>query len=254
MTIRQPKNSTSHFGLPHPFLPQTGERASLMVEGDYPYCAMMQVVEADTHCNYVVCRGWDPSNREFFAYEEGDPEQPGVPVAKPYWNRQKGVYRIGQMFPAFLPLPAGMKDGDVTVPRIGQNPGKAEPEGDECKGHPDGLDEEIVHLTDDGGIYINWMLLDGGGKQRVRYCTAENHPGLGVVFTAYAPGVWNPDSHDWDFTCDADHTHKIIDRDYGVPAPDAGAQGYADWEASTAHGKILVVVTMDCDTRGLCCS
>ncbi len=253
MTVRKRKQPTPHFKTPPPYQPMTGERHPLLVEGRDPYCAMMQVVETDTHCNYVVCRGWDPRNRRFFDYEEGNSEKPGIPVAKPYWNRMKGVYRIGQVFPAVLPLTAGMKDGDLTVPRIGQNPGKAEADGDECKGHPEDLDEEIVLLKDDSGIFIAWMLIDGG-NERVRFCTKDNHPGLGIVFEAYAPGVWNPDTHEWDFTCDADHTHKIIDQDYGVPQPDAGAQGYADWEASTTYGRILVVATMDCDTRGACCS
>lgn len=251
MTKRKSRQPTPHFKLPPPYQPRTGERAKLLVEGDYPYVAMMQVVEADTHCNYVVCRGWDPRDRKYFT------ETPGIPVAKPYWNRMKGVYRIGQVFPAVLPLPAGFKDGDVTVPRIGQNPGEALPDGGECKGHPDDLDEEVTLLTDDGGAFINWMLIDGG-KERVRFCTKDAHPGANgetaLVFEAYAPGVWNPATHKWVFTCDPDHTHKIVDRDYGVPEPGAGAQGYADWEASDEFGKILVVVTMDCDTRGACCS
>jgi len=91
-------------------------------------------------------------------------------------------------------------------------------------------------------------------KELVRFCTKDAHPGMGIVFEAYAPGVWNATTLEWDFTCDADHTHKIIDQDYGVPTPPAGAQGYAHWKPSDEHDRILVVITMDCDSRGLCCA
>lgn len=253
MTIRKRHQPTPGFRLPPPYKPTTGERAKLLVPGISPYCAMMQIAAEDTHCDYVICRGYDPRNRKYYDYDSDDEDKPGIAVAKPFWSREKGIYRIGEVYPAILPLSSGAEQGGIIVPFIGQNPGKAEPDGAECKGHPDTLEEEIVLLADDEGIYINWMLLDGG-KKRVRFCTKDNHPGMGIVFEAYAPGVWNPDSHEWDFTCDADHTHKIVDQDYGVPEPDAGAQGYADWEVSTVHGKILVVVTMDCESRHLCCA
>lgn len=111
-----------------------------------------------------------------------------------------------------------------------------------------------------GDSFVNTALTLHGTRHAmptvglVKFCTKDNHPGMGVVFEAYAPGVWNSATHDYDFTCDADHTVKIIDRDYGVPEPNAGAQGYARWEASDDHGQILVVVTMDCDSRGICCT
>lgn len=91
-------------------------------------------------------------------------------------------------------------------------------------------------------------------KELIRYCTVDDHPGFGLVFEAYQPGVWNPTTLEWDFICDADHTVEIIDQDYGVPTPAAGAQGYAHWQASDLYGRILVVVTMDCESRGPCCS
>ncbi len=252
MTIRKRKNPTGGFGMLPPYQPITGEREQLITPGEDPYCAMMQVVEKDTHCNYVVCRGYDPRTRRYWDYASGNSAKPGVAVAKPFWNRMKGVYRIGQVFPAFLPLPAGGEESGIIVPQIGQNPGYVAPDGTECKGHPDLLTEEIELLTDDDGNYINWMLIDGG-KVDVRFCTKDAHPGdTTTVFEAYGPGAWNSATRAWDFTCDADHTHKIIDKDYGVPAPGAGAQGYATWEADDVYGKILLVKTFDCETRGTC--
>jgi len=250
MVIRKRHQPTPHFKLPAPFQPMTSERAQLLVPGIFPYCAMMQIAAEDTHCNYVVCRGYDPRDKRYYDYDEEDQDgQPGIAVAKPYWNRFTGVYQIGEVYPAFLSLSAGAKDGDKTVPFIGQNPGRVK--GDECQGHPPSLDEEIVHLLDEDEKYINWMLADGGAGL-IPYCTRDSHPGEGIVFRAYAPGVWDPSDHDWVFTCDDDHTYKIIDRDYGVPEPGAGARGFAVWQRSDDFEQILLVVTMDCDTRGTC--
>jgi len=249
MTFRKRHQPTPALRLPPPYQPITGERERLLVPGIFPYCAMMQIAAEDTHCDYVICRGYDPRDRRFYNYDGAG--QPGIPVGKPYGNRFTGIYRIGEVYPAFLALSAGAEDDGKIVPFIGQNPGRAE--GADCRGHPADLTEEIVHLLDENGIYVSWMLLDSGTRD-VRFCTKDAHPGLGIVFEAYAPGVWNPATLEWDFTCDTDHTHKIIDQDAGVPEPPAGAQGYAEWQPSDEHGRILVVKTMDCDSRGLCCA
>jgi len=45
---------------------------------------MMQVAAEDTHENYVICRGWDIRFNRFFDYADGDEDNPGIPVAKPY--------------------------------------------------------------------------------------------------------------------------------------------------------------------------
>ena len=209
MTDRKKHQPTPAFRLPPPFQPMTGERAKLLVPGIFPYCTMMQIAAEDTHCNYVVCRGYDPRLRRYYDYDGG--EQPGIAVAKPYWNRFTGVYRIGEVYPAFLPLSAGAERDGKIVPFIGQNPGRLE--GDECRGQPTSLDEEIVHLEDENGVNISWMLLDGG-RSDFKFCLKVNHPGFGIVFEAYAPGVWNSATHDYDFTCDDDHEYKII------PLPD----------------------------------
>lgn len=156
MTTRKRRNPTPHFRQPPPYEPMTGEVEQLLVEGRYPYCALMQVVEEDTHCNYVVCRGWDPRSRVYLT------ETPGFPVAKPYSRRMKGLYRIGEVYPALLPLPAGFKDGSLTVPRIGQNAGRTEGTITDCRSHPLDLDQEVVLLVDDDGTFVSWMFLDQG--------------------------------------------------------------------------------------------
>jgi len=147
MTIRKRRQPTPHFKLPPPYQPITGERASLMAKGDYPYCAMMQVAAEDTHADYVICRGFDPRIRKFFNYEEGNDDKPGIPVAKPYGSRGAAQYEIGQVFPAVIPLT-----------RLGQNSGVAA----DTTGHPADLDEEVEILkTDDDSKVINWLLLEG---------------------------------------------------------------------------------------------
>lgn len=122
----------------------------MVAPGDYPYCAMMQVAAEDTFNNYVICRGWDPRVKKFFDYSdgvEGVPDAPGVPVAKPYGCRTAGTYKVGQVFPAVLPLT-----------KQGQNPGVAAT----SEGHPEDLDEnvEILYTEDATPRVISWILLD----------------------------------------------------------------------------------------------
>jgi len=143
--------------MPPPYQPITGERETLRAEGVFPYCAMMQVASEDTHNNYVVCRGFDTRTKRYTDYDEDDLEtKPGISVAKPYGKRGQGVYHLGEIAPAFLPLS-----------RIGQNPGVFPSTA--CFGQPpnlsrfaDNLTNEVTRLTDDNGKYINWMLIDTG--------------------------------------------------------------------------------------------
>ena len=95
MTIRKRRQPTPHFKMPPPFEPLTGERAQLLAQGVFPYCAMMQVAAEDEHDNYVICRGFDTRIRKFIDYEEGNSDKPGIPVAKPYGRRSAGGYEIG---------------------------------------------------------------------------------------------------------------------------------------------------------------
>jgi len=80
------------------------------------------------------------------------------------------------------------------------------------------------------------------------FCLAENHPGRGVVFEVYL-GTWDPDEHDYCFGGDP---VKAIDWRYEVPYPDAGARGQGYFKTSTAHGRILIPIDMDCESPGAC--
>ena len=111
----------------------------------------MQVAAEDEFADYVICRGYDPRIKKYFDYVEGDADKVGIPVAKPWSNRSTGVYTVGHVFPAVLPLT-----------RLGQNPGVAAT----SEGQPADLDEEVEILTTTAGEpydeerVINWLLLD----------------------------------------------------------------------------------------------
>jgi len=154
VTIRQRKNPTPAFNLPPPYNPVTGQYADLVAEGKFPYCAMMQIAEDDDEDDYVICRGFDTRIGKFYD---------SIAVAKPYGNRQAGVYTVGQMFPAVLPFT-----------KIGQTPGVAAT----TEGHPADLDEVVGILYTTSGVVINWLLLDGGGTAVAHY----------ELYDAHAPG------------------------------------------------------------------
>ena len=123
-----------------PFNPIAGDYARIGTKGVVTRIAMMQVIEADTHDNYVVCRGFDPERGKFLNE---------VNVAKPYGLRgSNGVYVVGQVFSAAKPLT-----------RLGETPGK----GETTTGHPADLDEVIEILTDDAGNPVAWLDIGGGG-------------------------------------------------------------------------------------------
>lgn len=140
-----------------------GTHADLKAAGEHPYCAMMQVAEADKYEDYVICRGFDPRMRKFIDYEDGNPNKPGISVAKPFSHRIECYYQIGHVFPAFLttqgpadyvpPSPSGVNW------RVGQNPGTAT---SACVGQPKSLSGTITELLDHNNKYINWMLIDSG--------------------------------------------------------------------------------------------
>lgn len=161
--FRKRKTPSPHFRLPPPYQPITGEQASLIVQGVFPYVAMMQVAAEDTHDNYVLCRGFDVRMRKFIDYESGNADKPGIPVAKPYGCRRAANctpnlrrYEIGEIHPAILPLQTG-NPSPATVPwRVGQNPGWATG----GQGQPESLNELVDFLWDDNGVLINWMFLD----------------------------------------------------------------------------------------------
>ena len=225
----------------------TGERHKLLVEGVYPYCAMMQVAAEDTHCNYVVCRGYDTRDRRYYDYAEGDAAQPGIAVAKPYWSRFVGVYRIGQGYPAVLPLSSGAEDDGKIVPRIGQNPGRVE--GNECRGNPLTLEEEIVLLADENGVYISWMLLDGGPGKVYFELRAELVQWSGDIVDA-ARKTWDPtaDGGKGGYTVpDCADTIKV--GDLNEIGHNAGVEGYGSGIMHERENEPYWVCVID----DLCC-
>lgn len=160
--FRKRRRPTPGFGVPPPFQPVTGEYAPLKAEGVHPYCAMMQIAAEDQYQNYVICRGFDTRIRKFVDYEAGNANKPGISVAKPFRNRVKCYYQVGQVFPAVLPV-QGTNNYTPPSPvavnwRVGQNPGKSSTS---C-GQPHLLTDSITELTDHNSKYVNWMLLDSG--------------------------------------------------------------------------------------------
>jgi hypothetical protein len=85
-------------------------------------------------------------------------------------------------------------------------------------------------------------------------CLNENHPGRGVLFDVHI-GVRNKSDNGWDYY--QTPLFKCIDWRFGVPFPNAGATGLAEWRWSNSvvyPNKILEVVSLDCDTIGPCFS
>ena len=198
MTFRKRRRPTPGFGIPPPFSPATGTHATLRVEGVYPYCAMMQVAAADTYADYVICRGFDPRIRRFIDYAAGDPNKPGISVAKPFGNRVTSRYQVGEIYPAFLPTQGPTAEGGIAedyVPpspttvdwRVGQNPGKASTA--HPGGHPTALVDAVTELTDHNSVQVPWMLIDNGGGETKWGIAKENWTDNGascdhvVVFT-----------------------------------------------------------------------
>jgi hypothetical protein len=146
---------------------------------------MMQVAAEDTYQDYVICRGFDPRILYFIDYEEGNPEKPGISVAKPYGKRKKGQYKIGEMYPALLPTQGINQSIAYTPPspievewRLGQNPGVANDENPfnpvQPGGQPDELSDVIDLMKDHNDLYVNWMLIDSsGGTGVIRFRLRE---------------------------------------------------------------------------------
>jgi hypothetical protein len=232
VTIRKRRQPTPHFKLPPPYQPITGERAGLLVRGQYPYCAMMQVAADDEHDDYVICRGYDPRIRRFIEYDSEDEDKPGIPVAKPYGNRIAGQYTVGHVFPAVLPLT-----------KFGQNSGVAAT----SQGQPADLDEELEILYTDDSKPINWLLLDNPVLRRFELKDALA-PGGNA--TAY---LWESDGPNTDIefeVYDALGTCRGRAKDaYGSPH-NQGSRGYAAFMPETEHWEVISVQPHALTIRG----
>jgi hypothetical protein len=116
-------------------------------------------------------------------------------------------------------------------------------------------------FDDLGGSVRRPRLVAGGGERLVRVCLNEQHPGYGIVFTAWL-GTWVPATNSWDYTstCQTgtgtgDGTLVYcIDWFYDGPYPAIGSTGLAIARTSTIYGTIYEIVTMDCVTPNSCCT
>ena len=191
MTIRKRRQPTPGFKLPPPYSPVTGEHAPLSAQGVFPYVAMMQVAAEDTHKDYVICRGHDVRYNKFYDYAAGDPNKPGIAVAKPYGMRRHCVYRVGQIFAAVIPLQTPNPQPESVPWRVGTNPGVATV----SDGHPADLYEEVTELYDDDGKLIVYMFLEGQESSMVVRATECILPFQGGTVQ---PQQWNSTNGCWE--------------------------------------------------------
>jgi hypothetical protein len=233
--FRKRRRPTPDFQIPPPYNPMRGDHDDLQIHGDWPYCAMMQVACEDKYPNYVVCRGFDPRILKFIDYKENSAEKPGISVAKPFGCRVTSGgakrYRIGEVFPAFLPT-QGTADIDVHyVPpspvevkwRLGQNPGVVD--GSPYGGPPKCLEDEIAILRDHNGKVINWILVHTENKL-FRFQSTEDLIGSDSceACVRQMSGYWP-------------HTATIYDPNRVYDGMLAGTKGYVEFQ----EGKYYIV-------------
>jgi hypothetical protein len=187
---RKLRRPTPNFKIPPPFNPISGEHKDLENQGVHPYCAMMQIAAEDTYDDYVVCRGFDTRILKFVDYEEGNSDKPGISVAKPFGCRggsDSKVYRIGQIFPAFLPtqgtadfVPDYVPPSPIDVKwRLGQNPGFVDG-GTDFGGHPEELTDTVSMLMDHNDKVINWMFIHSNTARHFRFQSQDDLSGTSV--------------------------------------------------------------------------
>lgn len=244
--FRKRRRPTPGFGIPPPFAPITGQRATLRVDGIHPYCAMMQVAAEDDYEDYVICRGFDTRIRKFIDYEYANADKPGISVAKPYGKRKIGTYRIGQVYPALLPIQGGEQHTPPSPTevdwRVGQNPGVTD--NPDQGGHPQSLTDVIEALVDHAGKYVNWLLLDASNDLQLVELCAQEDASRNAAYDCLL-GTWGEDSDGWCY--DDAITVKAIDHRMGAPFAEVGWKGLYQAMPSTEHGTIYVCVSLDCE-------
>jgi hypothetical protein len=193
--FRKRRRPTPGFKIPPPFNPVSGDFADLSPKGVTPYCALMQVAADDTYADYVICRGFDTRIGRFVDYEENNPTLTGISVAKPYGNREPQTYKVGEIYPAFLPI----QGTSTYIPpspssvnfRLGQNPGvvtvAAEPDG-----HPSGLSSYIDLLIDHNGRLVNWLLIDTAAQEEESCDDLAPGSYRGIAGAEISPGETGP--------------------------------------------------------------
>lgn len=267
MTFRKRRNPTPGFNLPPPYQPMTGQRAQLQIPGLFPYVAQMQVAERDIYDKYVICRGFDTRINRFIDYEDGNADKPGIPVAKPWGFRMKGLYTKAEIHTVVLPtqgMPSTFHSPYQVAPspdevktRLGQNPGKAKDSSDQ----PYSLDEELEQLTTDDDKPIHWMFANNPSSM-IWGMLMEDHPGCYTCFKILK-GQWCPSESRFMFDCTAteDEYLTAMDLHYteicggSLPEPAMYAQGWfmlMPLGGSVEGTSIAIVVSLDCDSRGEC--
>lgn len=176
---RKKRQPGPHFKMPGaPFSPTTGERAPLgrpQVKGTT--LAIFQVVEDDTHDDYIECRGYEAEadpNFQFLHDPYEFPDTTPIHVAKPFAIRGTFPYQQGDLVVA-----ARIRT------KLGYNPGKAAT----SAGQPADLDEEIEALLDDANVAISWLdISTSGGLIRGVTDGAITKGSSGTV-SRYLPGT-----------------------------------------------------------------
>lgn len=167
--FRKRRRPTPNFKIPPAYNPLDGQYSNLQQVGTSAYGSVMQVAAEDIYEDYVICRGFDPRIMKFIDYGDG---APGISCAKPFGLRGNRNFKIGELFPAFLPIQGiitytSPSPADIDW-RLGQNPGTTG--STENGGHPSELSDGIDLLYDHNGKAINWMLIvsDPGGVGKVQ--------------------------------------------------------------------------------------
>jgi hypothetical protein len=166
MVFRKRATPAPAFKQPGPFNPVTGQFAKIGHPGVVSSVVMMQIAEEDTHDNYVVCRGYDPETRKFYAQ---------LHVAKPFGIRGTFPYQVGEVYPT---VKAHGTPGSDTQGTLGVTPGVAA----DTTGQPADLIEVIEILLDDEEKVISHILLDApraASSSVIRY---------GIIRTAFNQG------------------------------------------------------------------
>jgi len=217
--LRKRRQTAPHFRQLQPFNPLTGQFAKIGVGSEITRVAMMQVSEADTHDNFVVCRGFDPESGKFLN---------SVNVAKPYGVRGTNPYVVGQVFAAAKPK---------TV--LGDTPGVAAT----TVGHPADLTETVEILTDDSGNPVAWTILGDGGREAISLfeLTADLEPGGSA--TAY-PVVWDEEAVPAGYVADTGADTITVYDVLECFRAKTGAWGFA-WQGPDSENYQIVYVEHD---------
>jgi len=242
--------------MPPPYQPITGERETLRAKGKHPYCAMFQVAAVDNYSTFVRCRGYDTRDKKYYDYDADDLDnKPGISVAKPYGKRHVGLYQIGEIYPAVLPIcwldyyPAVYPGGSEYQLTESQNPGRVQDgrvmdgywRGDHCRGQPIDLQTRLMPIADHNAKYINWLLLDSGPA----FLWAYLEENLYTCSTARASTMTLDEDGKW---CIYDQ-HVITASDpFGVVAGSALAQVGPSGTYIPTTSTVLVMGVSDPDT------